>query len=227
MAQFTFDPTNADECELALSVIALTSGTAETPAAAPVVETPVETPNTPEPVVDALQAVADAVIVDSAGIPWNPDCHTSNKATKADGTWKMKPGAKDAYEAHNAAHAAAKTEAAGAAMTAPVEAPAAPVETPAAPTAPAGMPGAAAMPGSPTPNTPQPPLEYDAVAQRFVDMLAKYPGSDYSVIYNDLSINVDTFDTDQSAMRRLWAYMDAIDAGQDYASAIAAGNSNG
>lgn len=45
----------------------------------------------------AAAPVGGQVELDSAGCPWSPLIHTSNKATIGDGTWRKKPGVDPAY----------------------------------------------------------------------------------------------------------------------------------
>jgi hypothetical protein len=45
----------------------------------------------------AADPVGGQVELDSAGCPWSPLIHTSNKATIGDGTWRKKPGVDPAY----------------------------------------------------------------------------------------------------------------------------------
>lgn len=72
-------------------------------AAAPesTVQTDVPAVPTSVPAVPASTSAADPaggqVELDSAGCPWSPLIHTSNKATIGDGTWRKKPGVDPAY----------------------------------------------------------------------------------------------------------------------------------
>lgn len=53
------------------------------------------------PAAPASTSAADPAVgqveLDSAGCPWSPLIHTSNKATIGDGTWRKKPGVDPAY----------------------------------------------------------------------------------------------------------------------------------
>lgn len=77
--------------------------TAPAVAAAPASTTPTDVPAVPTsvPAVPASTSAADPVggqvELDSAGCPWSPLIHTSNKATIGDGTWRKKPGVDPAY----------------------------------------------------------------------------------------------------------------------------------
>lgn len=72
-------------------------------AAAPESTVPTDVPAVPTsvPAVPASTSAADPaagqVELDSAGCPWSPLIHTSNKATIGDGTWRKKPGVDPAY----------------------------------------------------------------------------------------------------------------------------------
>jgi len=72
-------------------------------AAAPESTVPTDVPAVPTsvPAVPASTSAADPVAgqadLDSAGCPWSPLIHTSNKATIGDGTWRKKPGVDPAY----------------------------------------------------------------------------------------------------------------------------------
>ena len=72
-------------------------------AAAPASTAPTDVPAVPTsvPAVPASTSAADPVggqvELDSAGCPWSPLIHTSNKATIGDGTWRKKPGVDPAY----------------------------------------------------------------------------------------------------------------------------------
>jgi len=53
-------------------------------------------PAAPASTPEAAPAAGQADL-DSAGCPWSPLIHTSNKATIGDGTWRKKPGVDPAY----------------------------------------------------------------------------------------------------------------------------------
>lgn len=78
----------------------------------------------PMPIAQATQSAQPEL--DSAGVPWNPNFHTSTKAKKADGTWKARRGT-------------GKDEA-------PAAVPQAPVAPAPMPTVPVAMPPFAEMP---------------------------------------------------------------------------------
>ncbi|MEG1038694.1 MAG: hypothetical protein RSE94_02120 [Pseudomonas sp.] len=72
-------------------------------AAAPESTNPTDVPAAPTSVpavpasTSAAAPVGGQVELDSAGCPWSPLIHTSNKATIGDGTWRKKPGVDPAY----------------------------------------------------------------------------------------------------------------------------------
>ena len=71
---------------------------------------------------------------------------------------------------------------------------------------------------APAPATPPEPIEYKAMAERFVAKMQDPDGlpADYETIYAALGISYDDLDTNQTNIARLSAYMDAVDEGDDH-----------
>lgn len=203
MAQFTFDPSSPDECAGAQQVIALYQSTATitTPTAG--------TTNEPE------TTATDDTTVDSHGMLWNADIHASTKTQNTDGSWKCRQGKKAELDAAIAAHKAAQTADAGATMTADTGA----ATTGGMPTPNAG--GGMPSPASSAPNTPPAPITYADMSTRFVGKMESGQISDFEAVYRELSIDYNDLETNQSSIQRLSAYMNALDAGQDHATAVA------
>lgn len=223
---FQFDPTYPADRDAALKIIAaFTPGAAAlkdtTAAVAPATEQPAPATEQPAPPSEQPAPATAEALYDSAGVPWNPECHTSNHATKADGSWKMRPGAKDAYEAHAAAHAQSQTNAAGATMQQSAPAAGGGMPTPGAVGGGMPTPGAPQEPATPTTNAPPPPITFDAMLQRFGPKVASHEFAHYNQIYADLHVDYDTMSTDQTSIARLWHYMDAWDNnGGDHVAAV-------
>jgi hypothetical protein len=202
--QITFDPHNAQECA---TIARLLGTTAQPDTAAPAPEQP-ETA-APEQSVEA--AVAEVMRAETAPkqsyvISGQTDCHgmthddaihSTPPSFNADGSYRAKRGAKEAYEA------------AVAAATAP-----APSSMPTP--APQGMP--LPQPASAAPATPPAPIDYKTMAQRFMAKMADPDGlpAEYEAIYAALSIGYDDLETNQTSIARLSAYMDAVDNGDDH-----------
>lgn len=110
----------------------------QAPAVAPVSTAPTDVPAVPTsvPAAPALPAAAapaeTPADLDSAGCPWSPLIHTSNKATIGDGTWRKKPGVDPAYFESVRAELMGNAPVA-AESTTPPAVPAAPAIEPAAP----------------------------------------------------------------------------------------------
>lgn len=75
----------------------------------PLADTRDDEPRVPPPPPPPPTPAADAPR-DAAGIAWDERIHTSNKATKQDGTWKRKPGLDDAFYDAVSAELAANAE---------------------------------------------------------------------------------------------------------------------
>jgi|GEM_PF-2854280 len=203
--QITFDPHNAQECATIARLLGTTAAPApvETappapaqpdthPAPAPAPVQP-DTPPAPAPVPVPVQA-APAGALDCHGMAHDDAIHSTPASFTADGSYRARRGQKEAYDA---AVAAAKG-------AAPETAPVCVMPTP--------------IPAAPAPATPPEPIEYKAMAQRFVAKMQDPNGlpADYETIYAALSISYDDLDTNQTSIARLGAYMDAVDEGDDH-----------
>jgi hypothetical protein len=193
--QITFDPHNVQEC----ATIARLLGTTAPVEKAPTAPEQPDTPPAPEPVTvqpDTPPApepvTADAL--DCHGMAHDDAIHSSPPSKNADGSYRARRGQKEAYDA---AVAAAKG-------AAPETAPVCVMPTP--------------IPAAPAPATPPEPIEYKAMAERFVAKMQDPNGlpADYETIYAALGISYDDLDTNQTNIARLSAYMDAVDEGDDH-----------
>jgi hypothetical protein len=184
--QITFDPHSAQDC----ATIARLLGTT-VPAAQP--ET--AQPETAQP--ETAQPETAQPDTDCHGMTHDDAIHSTPPSFNADGSWRAKRGAKEAYEAA----VAAATAPAHAAMPTP---------------APQGMP--MPQPASAAPATPPAPIDYKTMAQRFMGKMADPDGlpAEYEAIYAALSIGYDDLETNQTSIARLWNYMDAVDNGDDH-----------
>jgi hypothetical protein len=195
--QITFDPHNVQEC----ATIARLLGTTAAPAPVEKAPTPVQpdTPPAPEPVTvqpdtpPAPEPVT-AGALDCHGMAHDDAIHSTPASFNADGSYRARRGQKEAYDA---AVAAAKG-------AAPETAPVCVMPTP--------------IPAAPAPATPPEPIEYKAMAERFVAKMQDPNGlpADYETIYAALGISYDDLDTNQTNIARLSAYMDAVDEGDDH-----------
>jgi len=206
--QITFDPHNVQECATIARLLG-TTAPVETAPTAPVrpasAPTPVQpdTPPAPEPVTvqpdtpPAPEPVT-AGALDCHGMAHDDAIHSSPPSKNADGSYRARRGQKEAYDA---AVAAAKG-------AAPETAPVCVMPTP--------------IPAAPAPATPPEPIEYKAMAERFVAKMQDPNGlpADYETIYAALSISYDDLDTNQTNIARLSAYMDAVDEGDDHDQCI-------
>jgi hypothetical protein len=135
---------------------------------------------------------------DCHGMVHDDAIHSTPPSFNADGSYRAKRGAKEAYDI------------AVAFFTAPPQA--APTPTP----APQGMP--MPQPASAAPATPPAPIDYKTMAQRFMGKMADPDGlpAEYEAIYSALSIGYDDLETNQTSIDRLSSYMDAVDNGEDH-----------
>ena len=220
--------------------------TAVAPVPVSTVPVPVAPLGAPTPGVSPTQALAaimpaDAVELDTNGMPWNEAYHSSGRTKTAKNVWKARSGKGPEAKAALAAHIA--SQAGGAAVplvpapvaevpvapaTAPVAevpvAPAAPVApvpvAPAAvaPVAPAGLPGA--LPAAVAPVAPAP--TYDDFVARFVGMMEPNIASgepaiiqDAQAVYDALGITTETMpnlQTDPALLARAYAYLEQLAA---------------
>ena len=146
---------------------------------------------------------------------WDGEIHASTKARNADGSWRARKGRSDEYEAAIATHKAEQAEASGAAMV-----PATEPEQSAAPAPTGGMPMPTPQPAAPEPTTPQAPVGYEEMANRFVGMMNAGKIADFEAVYRDLGINHADLETNLTSINRLWQYMVAIDAGAGHPDAV-------
>ena len=190
--QITFDPHNVQECATIARLLGTTAPveTAPTPVQPASEPTPVQpdTPPAPEPVT--------AGALDCHGMAHDDAIHSTPASFTADGSYRARRGQKEAYDAAVAAK--------GAKPAIPETAPVCVMPTP--------------MPAAPAPATPPEPIEYKAMAERFVAKMQDPNGlpADYETIYAALSISYDDLDTNQTNIARLSAYMDAVDEGDDH-----------
>ena len=196
--QITFDPHNVQECATIARLLGTTAAPATVqPASAP---TPVQpdTPPAPEPDTPPAPEPVTADALDCHGMAHDDAIHSSPPSKNADGSYRARRGQKEAYDA---AVAAAKG-------AAPETAPVCVMPTP--------------IPAAPAPATPPEPIEYNAMAERFVAKMQDPNGlpADYETIYAALSISYDDLDTNQTNIARLSAYMDAVDEGDDHDGCI-------
>ena len=150
-------------------------------------------PDTPR--ADGLTATEQVQTeTDCHGMVHDDTIHSTPASKNADGSWRAKRGQKEAYEAAIAA-------ATGKDAPAP---------------APQGMP--VPQPASAAPATPPAPIEYKAMAERFMGKMADPDGlpAEYEAIYTALSIGYDDLETNQTSIARLWHYMNAVDNGDDH-----------
>jgi len=227
--QITFDPHNAQECATIARLLGTTAAPAtvekappapertDTPTATVQPDTPVtvqldtvqpDTPPAPEPVT--------AVALDCHGMAHDDAIHSSPPSKNADGSYRARRGQKEAYDAAVAAKGAKPAIP----ETAP-DAPAIPETAPDAPAIPETAPVCVMptpIPAAAAPATPPAPIEYKAMAERFVAKMQDPNGlpADYETIYAALSISYDDLDTNQTNIARLSAYMDAVDEGDDH-----------
>jgi len=198
--QITFDPHNAQECATIARLLGTTAPVETAPTATVQPDTP-PAPSTvtiaplpePAPAPVPVQA-APAGALDCHGMAHDDSIHSSPPSFNADGSYRARRGQKEAYDA---AVAAAKG-------AAPETAPVCVMPTP--------------IPAAPAPATPPEPIEYKAMAERFVAKMQDPNGlpADYETIYAALSISYDDLDTNQTNIARLSAYMDAVDEGDDH-----------
>ena len=208
--QITFDPHNAQECATIARLLGTTAPVEKAPPAPEQPDTPTATvqPDTPAPAPVTVQPdtppAPEPVTADALhchGMAHDDAIHSSPPSKNADGSYRARRGQKEAYDA---AVAAAK----GAAPAIPETAPVCVMPTP--------------IPAAPAPATPPEPIEYNAMAERFVAKMQDPNGlpADYETIYAALSISYDDLDTNQTNIARLSAYMDAVDEGDDHDGCI-------
>lgn len=147
------------------------------PAAAPSAPSPV--PAAPAPSAPAgLTTLANGVIVDKLGTPWDGRIHSETKTIKKDGTWRQKRGFNDEAAKHrieNELRASVAALLPPGFVSAPAPTPAAtPAAAPAMPTPPAAAPVPAPAAQSPTPPvTPSGPPAAPATVETFSTVAAR------------------------------------------------------
>ena len=167
------------------------------PAPAPIAEQPAPAPApAPTPVAEPTDEQPDPQKPDIYGLVWNDAIHSNPPRHNSDGSWRVKRGKKDEYEA------------AIAAATAPTG--------PAEPAEPAQQPMLAAS----EPTAPQPLVEYETMSKRFIAMMDGGKITDFQAVYVALGIDYTGLATNQTMIERLWHYMDAIDNGDDHNTAV-------
>lgn len=175
---------------------------------------PVETEsNVAQAMAGAMDPEPDVSQPDANGLIWNADYCSNPPSMNADGTWRAKRGHKEAYDAAVAAVSAEPEREQPAESSAPASAPS-------MPTAPATP----SMPAAPAPTTPPAPIEYEAMAQRFMGMMnaGTITAEQVGPIYENLNVSYDDLETNQTSISRLWTYMDAVDGGAAHAGAVQA-----
>ena len=190
---------------------------------------PSESPRTMEMTVTDPQAVApapaptgnesaptgnepDTSQPDTNGLMWNEAFCSKPASLNADGTWRAKRGKKDDYDAAViAAIAQSMPEA---------KSPTTQNETEPSPTATMPTMPAASMPAAPAPTTPAAPIEYDAMARRFMAMMESGAIQDYNAVYQALQIDYQQLETNQTMIAALWHYMDALESGETHDAAV-------
>ena len=194
--QITFDPHSAADCATIARLLGTAAPAPTQPDTAPA-HAQSDTPAQPDTPAQSDTAQSDPTATDCHGMTHDDAIHSTPASKNADGSWRARRGAKDAYEA------------AIAAATAP-----APV------TMPVGMP--TPKPAAPAPATPPAPISYKDMANRFMAKMADPAGLpvDYETIYTALSIGYDDLETNQTSIARLWNYMEALDDGQDHAGCV-------
>ena len=166
MAKITIETDNIEEARAVLDALETREAPAATatPAAA---SEPTGRSISDEPE-NREEPVADDGELDSNGMVWREDLHTSTRTKNADGSWKARKGmaqaAKDAVAAHKAAGGGV-TPPADVATPAPTGMPAADVATP----APTGMPAAGAARVDDMP----PPVSQAVLEEKIVGMLGR------------------------------------------------------
>lgn len=216
--QITFNPDDPKERSLIASVLSVwdngsefTEVPVQTTDEQPTVTVSADTPVTgiaPAPV----ETPTAAGETDIHGMVWDDSIHSTPATKNADGSWRAKRGCKEEYEAAIAAHKAGQTAAAGGTMVQPEQAPSGTAMP---------MPG---MPAAPAPQTPQEPIDYAKLTPRFIGKMQSGEIGDFEVVYRDLGIDHTQLETNQTMIENLWRYMDALDAGQDHAAAVATVN---
>lgn len=158
MAKITIETDDISEARSLLDALE-TRGTTTTPATT----TPTQAiQTTPEARVDP-NAAADTPDLDSNGMSWNAEIHTSTKTLNADGSWKAARGKADEAKA-----AVSAFKAGGGNVTAPETAPAAGMPT--------GMPAAGGMPGAaPAADTRDmaPPVTQATLEEKIIGMMGR------------------------------------------------------
>jgi len=195
--QITFDPHNAQECATIARLLGTAATVEKAPPAPEQPDTPAPEPVTVQPDTPPAPEPVTAGALDCHGMAHDDAIHSSPPSKNADGSYRARRGQKEAYDA---AVAAAK----GAAPAIPETAPVCVMPTP--------------IPAAPAPATPPEPIEYKAMAERFVAKMQDPDGlpADYETIYAALGISYDDLDTNQTNIARLSAYMDAVDEGDDH-----------
>jgi len=204
--QITFDPHNVQECATIARLLGTTAPveTAPTatvqPASAPTPVQPASEPTPVQPDTPPAPEPVTAGALDCHGMAHDDSIHSSPPSFNADGSYRARRGQKEAYDAAVAAK--------GAKPAIPETAPVCVMPTP--------------MPAAPAPATPPEPIEYKAMAERFVAKMQDPDGlpADYETIYAALGISYDDLDTNQTNIARLSAYMDAVDEGDDHDGCI-------
>jgi len=207
--QITFDPHNVQECATIARLLG-TTVPAETARADGLTvtdgPTPPFEPSQMTPLAEGAPQYIEGEVTpaqpetDCHGMVHDTTIHSTPPSFNADGSYRAKRGAKEAYEA---AVAAATAQAAPAAMPTPAPSP-------------QGMP--MPNPASAAPATPPAPIDYKTMAERFMAKMADPDGLpvEYEAIYAALSIGYDDLETNQTSIARLSAYMDAVDNGDDH-----------
>lgn len=159
---------------------------------------------------DNSEPAPGAPEVDKRGVPWNAAFHAASKAVTAEGAFRRKRGAAaaaiDAYEApYIAANAAAAPVAATPVM--PTGEPPVPASVVIPPQT-AGLPAAAPAP-LPMPAMPvaEPPVSYEAVVQKFNELLqsGKVVGDQVGALYTEAGFtDPNVLINDESMRRKFW-----------------------
>lgn len=136
--------------------------------------------------------------VDCHGMLWDAEIHSDPPSIVSDGSWRTRRGKKDEHKAAIAHHRAQQL------LTPDAEAT---DDTP--------------QPAAEAPAIPPEPISYVNMARRFTAMLqAGTLPVGYEQIYTDLGVTLTDLQTNQTAIARLWHYMDGIDEAQDHSGAV-------
>lgn len=148
--------------------------------------------------------------VDKRGVPWNADFHAASKAVTAEGAFRRKRGAAaaaiDAYEAPYIAANAAAAPATAAAPVMPTGEPPVPASV-VIPAQTPGLPAAAAPLPMPAMPVAEPPVSYEAVVQKFNELLqsGKVDASQVGALYTEAGFtDPNVLINDESMRRKFW-----------------------